>query len=69
MSMSKETAINKAMQSVRQAIAFDQYSPQQTDLNVRTALRMVYEAGRAQGIRDSIEIVERNHSNTQEVAQ
>ena len=68
MSMTKETAINKAMQSVRQAIAFDQYSPQQTDLNVLTALRMVYEAGRAQGIRDSIEIVERNHTNTQEVA-
>lgn len=69
MSMSKETAINKAMQTVRQEIAFVQHSPQQTDLNVRTALRMVYEAGRAQGIRDSIEIVERNHSNTQEVTQ
>jgi len=68
MSMTKETAINKAMQTVLQEIAFDQYSPQQTDLNVRTALRMVYEAGRAQGIRDSIEIVERNHINTQEVA-
>ena len=69
MSMSEETAINKAMQSVRQAIAFDQYSPQQTDLNVRTALRMVYEAGRAQGIKDSIEIIERNHVSTQEVGQ
>ena len=68
MSMSKETAINKAMQSVRQAIAFDQYSPQQTDLNVRNALRMVYEAGRAQGIRDSIDIIERNYTSTQEVA-
>jgi len=68
MSMTKETAINKAMQSVWQAIAFDEYSPQQTDLNIRTALRMVYEAGRAQGIRDSIEIVERNHTSTQEVA-
>jgi len=68
MSMTKETAINKAMQTVLQEIAFDRYTPQQTDLNVRTALRMVYEAGRAQGIRDSIEIVERNHINTQEVA-
>jgi len=68
MSMTKETAINKAMKSVRQTIAFDQYSPQQMDLNVRAALRMVYEAGRAQGIRDSIEIVERNHINTQQVA-
>jgi len=69
MSISKETAIDKAMQSVRQAIAFDQYSPQQTDLNVRTALRMVYEAGRAQGIKDSIEIIERNNFSTHEVAQ
>jgi hypothetical protein len=68
MSMSKETAINKAMQTVLQEIALVRYSPQQTDLNVLTALRMVYEAGRAQGIRDSIEIVERNHINSQEVA-
>ena len=68
MSMSKETAINKAMQSVRQSIAFNQYIPDKIDHNLQIALRMVYEAGRAQGIRDSIDIIERNHTNTQEVA-
>jgi len=68
MTKSKEQIISEALQSVRQAIAFDQYSPQQTDLNVRNALRMVYEAGRAQGIRDSIDIIERNYTSTQEVA-
>ena len=69
MSISEETAIKTAMKSLRKSIALNQYSPEQTDYNVRTALRMVYEAGRAQGIRDSIEIVERNHTNTQEVTQ
>lgn len=68
MTKSKEQIISEALQSVRRSIAFDQYSPQQTDLTISKALLVVFEAGRAQGIRDSIEIVERNHINTQEVA-
>ena len=68
MTKSKEQIISEAMQTIRQEIAFVQYSREQTDLTISKALLVVFEAGRAQGIRDSIDIVERNHINTQEVA-
>lgn len=53
----KNEIMREAMNAITKAIAFHPYSPQQTELLIEQALRMVYAEGRNRGINEATEIV------------
>jgi len=49
----REKHVAECLSEIRRAMSFDRYSPQQTDLVIQAALRVLYAEGEIEGFRNA----------------